>query len=75
MLEWLWLDLSYTLCGADAGLFVAAYAIVVDEASQESVASHMSLFDAFRRFLTLSDDFRRFQFCKVISAGRGQSGC
>ena len=61
VLEWLWLDLTYTLCGADAGLFVAAYAIVVDEASQESVSSHMSLHDTFRCFKTLSNALGRFQ--------------
>ena len=36
VVEWLWLDIIYELCGGESGLFLAAYATIADETTDET---------------------------------------
>ena len=36
VVEWLWLDIIYELCGGESGLFLAAYATIADETTEET---------------------------------------
>ena len=36
VVEWLWLDIIYELCGGESGLFLAAYATITDETTDET---------------------------------------
>ena len=36
VVEWLWLDIIYELCGGEPGLFLAAYATIADETTDET---------------------------------------